>query len=188
MPVADAAGRLFGNSGTKLILVMSLVAAVSTMNANLMLMPRILFGMARHGLLPPWVTSINRGGTPSGALLLSVAISFGLILSGTFESLIGIASLVFGVVYLSGFIALFVLRKKQPKLQRPFRMWGYPWTNIAICVGTVAFWVGCAIADVKHALLMLLFLALTWPAYLVTRRMRFPREKAAAAMPLEAER
>jgi amino acid transporter len=53
---------------------------------------------------------VNRGGTPTSALLLEAIIATGLVLSGSFETLIAVAAILFVAVYLSGFTALFVLR------------------------------------------------------------------------------
>ncbi len=180
MPAADAAELILGGNGRNFILLASLVTAISTINATLMITPRILFAMARDGLMPNWITSINSGGTPSAALLLCTAASIALVLSGSFETLVAIASILFVAVYLSGFLSLFVLRARQRSLPRPFRMWGYPWTNLAICLGAGAFLVASIIADLRHALFTVVVIALTYPLYLLTKRMR-PSQEASPA-------
>jgi len=70
MPTVDAAMLLFGSYGRRLILLIAVVGVISTVNAGLMYTPRILFSMPRDGLLPRSVTSVNRGGTPSGSASL----------------------------------------------------------------------------------------------------------------------
>ncbi len=57
LPAADAAMLVFGSYGRQFILLISVVGVLSTINAGLMLTPRILFSMARDGLLPQSVTS-----------------------------------------------------------------------------------------------------------------------------------
>jgi APA family basic amino acid/polyamine antiporter len=54
MPAADAAALIFGGHGRAVILVVSLITVISTINASLMITPRILFAMARDGLMPEW--------------------------------------------------------------------------------------------------------------------------------------
>jgi APA family basic amino acid/polyamine antiporter len=184
MPAADAATLIFGGRGRVVILVISLVTAISTINASLMITPRILFAMARDGLMPDSITSINSGGTPSGALLLCTAASIGLVLSGSFETLVAMAAILFVAVYLSGFLSLYVLRVSQPDLPRPFRMWGYPWTNLAICLGTGAFLVASIIADLKHALFTVAVIAFTYPLYLFVTKLRRYREASGAGIQL----
>jgi APA family basic amino acid/polyamine antiporter len=184
MPAADAATLIFGGRGRVVILVISLITAISTINASLMITPRILFAMARDGLMPDSITSINSGGTPSGALLLCTAASIGLVLSGSFETLVAMAAILFVAVYMSGFLSLYVLRVSQPELPRPFKMWGYPWTNLAICLGTGAFLAASIIADLKHALFTVAVIAFTYPLYLFVTRRRRSREESGAGIQL----
>jgi APA family basic amino acid/polyamine antiporter len=149
--------------------MVSLVTAISAINATLLSTPRILFGMARDGLMPRWVTFVNRGGTPTVALMVGTVVASALVLSGSFETLIAIASILFATVYLSGFVALFVLRVKEPDLPRPFKAWAYPWGNLGVLLASAAFLAGAVFADLKDALFTLIFVALTVPVYFLIR-------------------
>lgn len=167
MPAADAAMAVLGGRGKQFILLVSMVAAISTVNALFLSTPRILFGMSRDGLLPRQVTTVNAGGTPSTALFLGAAAAIALALSGSFETLIAIASFLFVAVYLSGFCALFVLRVREPDLPRPFKLWGYPWTNWGVLLASAAFLVASVLGDLKNALIALILIALSYPIYRV---------------------
>ncbi len=171
MPVADAAMAAFGARGRQLILLASLVAAISTINATVLSSPRILFAMGRDGLMPSWVTAVNGGGTPMMALLVGTVVAGILVLSGSFDTLIAIAAILFVVVYLSGFISLFLLRAREPQLNRPFKAWIYPWGNLLVLLASAAFLVGAVIADLRDALFTVMFIALTIPAYSLTTRL-----------------
>jgi APA family basic amino acid/polyamine antiporter len=187
-PAADAAMAIFGNHGRQFILIIALITALSTINACLLIAPRILFGMARDGLMPAWATSVNSGGTPACALLIGTVAAIGLVLSGSFETLIAIASFLFVAVYLSGFAALFVLRGREPNLPRPFKVWGYPWSNLAVLLASGGFLVATVVADLKDALFTLVFVALTCPIYFLTvRSSRATLSETAAEMPAPAE-
>ena len=170
MPVADAAMALFGARGQQMILLVSLIAAISTINATVLASPRILFAIARDDLMPGWITSVNRGGTPVAALLVGTIVASALVLSGSFDTLIDIAAVLFVVVYLSGFVSLFVLRAREPGRPRPFKAWLYPWGNGLVLLASAAFLVGAVIADLKDALFSVIFIALTIPLYFVLRR------------------
>lgn len=183
MPVADAAMVVLGPHGKQFILLISLVAAASTMNANTMIASRILFAMARDHMMPRWIERINAGGTPTSALLVGTLLSAALVLSGTFDTLIGIASVLVVTNYVSGFTALFILRKKEPTLARPFKVWGYPWSNLAVLLASAAFLVAVVVADLKDALFTLVLIALACPLYLLfirRHRVRIPHVIAAA--------
>ena len=188
MPAADAALAVFGGRGRQIILAISMVSAISTINALLLVTPRILFGMSRDGLLPRRVASVNRGGTPATALFLGALVAIALVLSGSFENLSAIASFLFVTVYLSGFCALFALRMREPNLPRPFKLWGYPWTNLGVLLVSAIFLVASIIADLKHALFTLILLALSYPVYLVmTIRKQQPPGETTVAVPFESQ-
>jgi APA family basic amino acid/polyamine antiporter len=187
MPAADAALAIFGPRGKQVILIVSIIAAVSTINAILLMMPRILFAMSRDGLLPRRVASVNLGGTPTAALLLGTLAGVALILSGGFETLIAISSVLFVVVYLSGFCALFALRIREPNLPRPFKLWGYPWTNLSVLLVSAAFLVATVVGDLKDALFTLTLLAVSYPAYLFLRARKKPPANAGEVISLPAD-
>ncbi len=157
---------IFGGRGKQFILVLAMVTVLSALNATVLLSCRILFGMGRDGWLPRWLASVNSGGTPSAALLVVSLVSIVLILSGGYETLIGVASFLVVVLYLSGFCALFALRIREPNLPRPFKAWGYPWTNLGVLLASAAFLVATIVGDLKDALFTLVLIALSYPAYL----------------------
>jgi len=165
MPAADAAMLVFGPHGRVVILGVSVVIVISTINASLLIAPRILFGMARDNLFFGWATSINDGGTPSVALLLSAIVSAALVLGGSFETLVAIASFLFVMTYMSGFIALLALRWREPELLRPFKTWGYPWTALGVLLASAIFLISSVVSDLKHCLFSLAFIAFSCAVY-----------------------
>jgi APA family basic amino acid/polyamine antiporter len=172
VPAADAAMLAFGSHGKQIILVISMITVVSTINSLLLVAPRILFALGRDGLLPRWIASVNSGGTPAGSLLVGALITIALVLSGSFETLIAIASILFVAVYMSGFVAMVRLRVKQPELPRPFKMWGYPWTLLGVLLVSAGFLIAAVIGDLKHSLFTLILIAASYPAYFLARKHR----------------
>jgi len=164
MPAADASFAVFGGYARQVILVISVITVISTINATLMTAPRVLYGMARDRLLPHTLTSINQGGTPAWALLLCALVSTALIFSGTLETLLAIDTVLFVAVYLSGFVALLVLRRREPQLSRPYRAWGYPWSTACVLVASLAFLVGAVIGDLRHSLFTIVLVVLSYLA------------------------
>jgi basic amino acid/polyamine antiporter, APA family len=120
---------------------------------------------SRDGLLPRWMASVNSGGTPSGALLVGALISVALVVSGSFETLIAIASVLYVAVYMSGFVALFVLGRRQPELRRPFKVWGYPWTTFGVLLASAGFLIASVISDLKHSLFTVGLITISYPVY-----------------------
>jgi APA family basic amino acid/polyamine antiporter len=171
LPAADAAMLVFGKYGQQFILFISIVSVFSAINAGLMVTPRILFAMARDGLLPQRVTVVNEGGTPTVALFLCAIAGILLVLTGTYDSLIAVASILFVAIYISGFASLLVLRRREPDLPRPYKVWFYPWTTILVLLLSAAFLIGSVIGDLRHSLFTVILILLSYTtALLVTRR------------------
>jgi APA family basic amino acid/polyamine antiporter len=170
MPAVDAAMLLSGRYGSGLILLISAVAVISSVNATLLFTPRILFSMSRDGLLPHNITSVNRGGTPSLALFLCAIVSIALALSGSFDTLIAIASILWVAVYLSGFASLLILRKTEPDLARPYKAWWYPWSTLLVFLASTAFLVGSVIGDLKHSLFTAILISVSYLVSIVIVR------------------
>lgn len=182
VPAADAATRVLGPHGGQFILIISLITVVSTINALLLITPRILFAMSRDGLLPPWMTSVNSGGTPAGGLFLCALVVMGLVLSGSFDALIAIASFLFVAVYISGFMALLRLRGQRPDLPRPFKVWGYPWTVWGVLLVSAGFLIASVIGDWIHSIFTLILVAASYPVYLLSVKKRSVRKSDVPAL------
>ena len=182
VPGADAAMAIFGGRGKQFILVLAMVTVLSALNATVLLSCRILFGMGRDGWLPRWLASVNSGGTPSAALLVVSLASIVLILSGGYERLIGVASFLVVVLYLSGFCALFALRIREPDLPRPFKAWGYPWPNLGVLLASAAFLVATVVRDLKDALFTLVLISLSYPVYFFVAKSKLLRTSTSDAI------
>ena len=146
LPAADAARQIFPHGGAEFVTIVSLCTVLGLVNAVLLGTPRILYAIGRDGLFSGRATLVSDSGTPRVALALTSGAASLLILSGSLEQLIAVAAVLFVLNYVSGYAALFVLRRREPELARPFRAWGYPYTAGLVLVGSVAFLVA-AIAD-----------------------------------------
>ena len=92
-------------------------------NALMLSYTRLPVALARDGFLPRVVARHNRAGAPWLAILLCAA-GWALALNLTFERLISIDLVLYGGSLLLEFVALAVLRKREPHLERPFRVPG----------------------------------------------------------------
>ena len=103
-----------------------MVAVAGVVNAGVMSAPRLIFALARDRLLPGFFQSVNRGGTPDMATLMTAAASIALAATGSFVLVFGLIALLDTVSSILIDSSLFVLRRKEPDLARPFRAIGYP--------------------------------------------------------------
>lgn len=155
LAAADAARVVFGERGGQLITVLSIVSLVPLLNAIMMIGTRILFALGRDGLFWSRAASVNAGGTPVVATLVTTILAIGLIATGTFQQLVALVSCFLAANYCICCIALVVLRKREPSLARPFRAWGYPWSAAVVVIGAVIFLMGVLIGDTVNGLIAL---------------------------------
>jgi len=174
LPAADAASRIFGGRGREVITILSLISLLSILNAVMLLATRIVFAMSRDRLFFGAASAVNPRGTPTFALLFTTLCAVVLVASGTFERLVAIAAFFYVFVYVSGFVSLYVLRRREPGLARPFRAWGYPWTTGIALAGSLLFLVGNGVSDPENTLYAVALIALSYPLYgvLLARRQR----------------
>jgi len=147
-----AAARIFGRYGDPVIRVIMIVSMLSSMNANQIFCTRTLHAMSCDGLFFRRAASVNKGGTPVLALFLSTIAGVLFLLTGTFERVIDMLAFFFVANYTLSYASLFVLRKREPEMARPYRAWGYPWTTGIALVASVVFLVASIITDLQGSL------------------------------------
>jgi len=165
MPAGTAASMVFGPHGDTFIRVLMIISMISGINAYHLMASRIPYAMATDGFLSPRAARVNRGGTPTTALLLSVVASVGFILSGSFERVIAIMAFFFVADYALAYAAVIILRRREPDSERPYRAWGYPWTTAAALIGSCAFLLGAVWSDTRNSFYSLAVLAASYPLY-----------------------
>lgn len=170
LAVGKAASLIFGRYGDTAIRALAIVSMLSTINAYTLSAPRILYAMSCDRLFTHHGTTVNKGGTPTITLLISTVVAVLFIVSGTFNQVLAVIAFFFVSYYTMAFISVFVLRRREPDLPRPYRVWGYPWTTIIVTVGSIAFLAGAVAGDTKNSLWSLALLAISAPVYLVVKR------------------
>lgn len=165
------AETLIGPRGDTVFRLLTILSMLSAINAYHLMASRVLFAMSRDGLVSPRAQATNAGGTPTIALLLSTVAAILFVLVGrTFEKMITLLAFFFVANYLLSFLAVFVLRRREPERARPYRAWGYPWTTGAALAGSAAFLAGAVVGDTRNSLQAMLLLAASYPVYRLVRR------------------
>ena len=160
LPAADAARVIAGAHGRNLIILLSVISLVPLLNAVAMMGTRVIFAMGRDQLFWSRTSSVNPGGTPDTATLLTAAVAIGLIATGTFQRLIAMTSFFLAANYSLCCLALLVLRHREPDLPRPYQAWGYPWSVWLVTVGSLVFLVGMLVGDLLNGLASIGLLAI----------------------------
>ena len=166
--LGTVADRVFGRFGDPIIRSIMIVSMLSCVNSNLLFSSRTLHAMSCDGLFFRRVAGVNTGGTPALSLLLSTIVSLFFVL-GSFERVIAMLSFFFVANYTLTYASLFVLRKKEPQMHRPYRAWGYPWTTAIALGASILFLVGSIVTDRENAPLALAMLVLSYPVFRVLK-------------------
>jgi APA family basic amino acid/polyamine antiporter len=121
------AERLLGAAAGNIMGVVSIVSLTASISAMTFAGPRVYYAMARDGLFFARAGVVHsRYRTPAAAIVAQAIWSSVLVLTATADVLVQYTG--FAIVLFSGVavVALFVLRRKEPDAERPFRAWGYP--------------------------------------------------------------
>jgi basic amino acid/polyamine antiporter, APA family len=163
-----AADRVFGSLGDPIIRSIMVISMLSCLNANQLFSSRTLYAMSCDELFFRQWKKVNPGGTPTLALFLSTVAGV-LFVIGSFERVIAMLSFFFVANYALSYSSLFVLRKKEPEMVRPYRAWGYPWTTAIALGASILFLIASIATDRENAPLALLMLVLSFPVFLVMK-------------------
>jgi basic amino acid/polyamine antiporter, APA family len=136
---ADAMTRVAGTAGAAVVAALVMLSTFGGLNAGLLTGPRVYFAMAEDGLFFRQVASVHPSyGTPHVAVAIVVVLTAINASLRTFEQLAEAFVLLLYPFLALTVAAVFVLRRRRPELERPYRTAGYPVVPLVFLVGTVA--------------------------------------------------
>ena len=110
-------------------IIMAVFIMISTFGCNHIMVlagPRVYYAMAKDGLFFKRVASLNNKGVPAFALIVQGIWSILLCLSGTYNNLLDYVIFAVLLFFTLTILAIFILRKKRPDIERPYKAFGYP--------------------------------------------------------------
>lgn len=181
-PARTATLALGGSAAGSVLSPLIAVCVLSSMQASVLVGPRIYQAMAKDGLFPAPVAQANeRTGAPVIALVLQGVISLAELFTGRFDQLVRFT--MFAIIAFStlAVAAVFVLRVRRPDAPRPFRVPGYPWVPaVFVAVSAWMFWSVLTFSDIAlEALMGFIIVATGVPAYAAFRYMGRRQQEAA---------
>ena len=152
-----AAESLFGSYGGILVGSAMILAIFNSLNGCVMVFPRVYYAMARDGAMVRALGTLHPTyRTPVNAILASAAISCALVLVRDLSSLTNLVA-VSGIIFNSlTLYSVVVLRRRMPTLERPYKVWLYPWLIYAVLAVMAALFASTVIADPVTAVLNLI--------------------------------
>jgi basic amino acid/polyamine antiporter, APA family len=169
--VDTVAERLFGFVAASVIATFTIVSLSASISAMILVGPRVYFAMARDGVFFEAMGRVHpRFHAPTVAIIAQAIWSGVLVLSGNLSQLVSYTG--FAIVLFSGIAvsSVFVLRRRHPDLERPFRAWGYPWAPGLFIVASGAMVVNELWRNPLTSLAGVALIAAGIPVYWMNRR------------------
>ena len=124
---ANAARHFLGTAGGAFVAVGVMISAFATLNGSILAGSRIPYAQARDGLFPQALAGVHpRFRTPAAAILAQAVIAVLFALTGQYQALFTKVIFAEFLFYTLVTVGIFILRRREPGLARPYRTWGYP--------------------------------------------------------------
>ncbi|MBC1433762.1 amino acid permease [Listeria rocourtiae] len=172
-PASDVANIIFGSIGGKLITIGILISVFGTINGYTMTGIRIPYAMSLENQLPfsNWFKKLGaKSSVPYNGGIVILLISIIMIFSGKFNQLTDMLIFVIWIFYTLTFIAVFVLRKREPELARPYKVPLYPVIPIIAILGGAFIVINTLFTQPINAGIGLVLTAIGLPIYLYKKK------------------
>ena len=153
----DAANKIFPSFGTYLIAVLIMVSTFGCNNGLILAGARVYNTMAKDGLFFKKAGELNKNSVPQVALWIQCIAASLWCLSGKYGDLLDMISFVVVLFYIMTIYGIFILRKKRPDAERPYKAFGYPILPVLYILMGIAFCVLLIIYKPKF----------TWPGMII---------------------
>ncbi len=127
-PASDAVALVLGGAGASLVSAGMALSMLVTLNGTIMSGARVPFAMARDGYFFKSIAEVHpRFHTPSMSIVVQCGLSIVLLLlGGSFRQFFSLAIFAEWMFYMIAGSTVFVFRRREPRAERPYRVWGYP--------------------------------------------------------------
>ena len=172
---ATAAERipLLGSAGARGLAAVVMLSTFGALNGAMMTGPRIFFAMADRGLFFPTLARVSpRFQSPSVAIWLAVGLGVVYVIFNDFAQLADKFVLGIWPFYTLAVAAVFVLRRRRPDLERPYKVWGYPVVPLLFLVSSVGMVVNALVTRPVDTGITFGIILLGLPVYWAWRRLR----------------
>lgn len=146
---ADVA-QLMGGPVLRIALVAGgMMSGFGMFNALVMSYSRLPLAMAQDGMLPKVFAKLHPKSRAPWVAIIALAVGWGLALNIGFERLVTLDIMIYGASLTLEFVALIVLRVREPELKRPFRVPGGWFGAIAVGIAPTLL-LGFAVLNSEH--------------------------------------
>ncbi|GAC1587317.1 MAG: amino acid permease [Ginsengibacter sp.] len=154
----SASNAMFGHIGTYVIAIMIMISTFGCNNGLILAGARVYYTMAKDKLFFRKAGTLNQNAVPAWALWAQCVVAGILCLSGKYGDLLDMVSFVVVIFYVLTIAGIFILRKKRPDIERPYKAFGYPVLPAIYILMGLSFCILLIIYKPKF----------TWPGLIIT--------------------
>ena len=165
-----ASNAIFGNIGTYVIAVMIMISTFGCNNGLILAGARVYYTMAQDGLFFKKAGTLNKNSVPEWALWAQCIVASILCLSGKYGDLLDMVAFVVVIFYVLTIIGIFILRKKRPDINRPYKAFGYPVLPVIYILMGIAFCIALIFQKPVYAGWGLAIMLMGIPLYYIAKR------------------
>ena len=119
------AERLLGSAGKWVVLIGMAIGIIGAVNANVLVLPRTSYAMAKQGYFPRMFSKIDsKTGVPKQAVIGTAIVGILLVIFRNLQDLTDLLVFSSAALNLLTIIAVLVFRRKFPDMERPYKVWG----------------------------------------------------------------
>jgi APA family basic amino acid/polyamine antiporter len=142
--------QVLGGAGGALIAALIMLSTFDTTNSTILTNARVYYAMGEHSLFYRGAAEVHpKYRTPHVSLILQGGWSLVLLISGSFGLITDMYVFVNWLLYVLMAIGVFVLRRRHPNSERPFRVPGYPWVPLIFILFASAYVLITLVTDVQ---------------------------------------
>ena len=141
---SDVMAEVAGSRGASFVAAGVMISTLGALNAAVLAFPRMGYALAKDGLFFRGLDRVHpRFRTPAAAIVVQGLIACAFVASGSYERILGYFAFTDYAAYALVVVGVILLRRREPGLDRPYRVFGYPATPLlflALCaayLGTV---------------------------------------------------
>lgn len=148
---SDALSAVLGATGGALIALLVMLSTIGATNGNILPCARIVYAMGEERKFFPWTGKVHpRFHTPGNALWLQCAWACLFVLTGSFDMLTDMFVFITWIFYGFAAYGVFILRRKMPAADRPYKTWGYPVVPVIFIAFAALYFVITIYNDVQN--------------------------------------
>ncbi|GAA3730031.1 amino acid permease [Flavobacterium ginsengisoli] len=164
-----ASDYIFGNIGALIIAIMIMISTFACNNGLIMAGARVYYTMAKDGLFFKKAATLNSSSVPAWALWAQCFWASALCLTGKYGDLLDFVIIIVLIFYILTIYGIFILRKKMPDLERPYKAFGYPFLPMLYIIVATAICVSLLITKFSTCGWGVLIMLTGIPVYYLTK-------------------